>query len=78
MLEKFAQPSRSEPSRGLVWRLWKDPDGYGHTGWLGQFIVVYPDLGLVGIRLRRARRDLDNRDYEFGAFATMLAALARQ
>lgn len=77
-LDTFARPSRADPSRGLVWRLWKDPAGFGHTGWLGQFVVVYPDLGLVGIRLRRARRELDNRDFEFGSFASMLAELQRQ
>jgi CubicO group peptidase (beta-lactamase class C family) len=76
VIQEFAQPgSKLDRHRGLIWRLWYDPRGFGHTGWLGQFIVVYPELGLVGVRLRRARRDLEHAPYEFGQFPALLAAL---
>lgn len=80
VLREFAAPgSKLDRGRGLIFRLWHDPDGFGHTGWLGQFLVVYPDKGLVGVRLRRARdpATFENRKLEFGAFAGMLADLVR-
>ncbi|MHC4957297.1 MAG: serine hydrolase domain-containing protein [Planctomycetota bacterium] len=77
VIGEFAQPgSKLDKHRGLIWRLWDEPNGFGHTGWLGQFIVVYPELGLVGVRLRRARRDLEHAPYSFGAFPALLADLA--
>jgi len=75
VLASFARPGKQK-TRGLIWRLWSDPQGYGHTGWLGQFLVVYPKQRLVGVRLRRARRGLDNRAFGFGAFPARLAEIA--
>ena len=74
----FAKPG-PEKHRGLIWRLYQDPKGHGHTGWLGQFLVVYPKHQLVGVRLRRVKNGtlFDNRAHEFGAFASLLGDLVR-
>ncbi|MEQ8768323.1 MAG: serine hydrolase [Planctomycetota bacterium] len=49
------------PSLGLIW--WRRVDERGapigggvfHTGWLGQYLAVYPDWDLVVVRLTRGR-----------------------
>jgi CubicO group peptidase (beta-lactamase class C family) len=78
-IDRLATPSTTlDPNRGLLWRLYYDPQGnragFGHTGWLGQYLVVYPKWKLVGIRLRRfkSQAETENAEYSFGNFATLL------
>ena len=45
-----------------------------HTGWLGQWLVVLPRSGIVGVRLRRAGTP-DKPELEFGGFLGALRGL---
>ena len=72
-----------QKNQGLLWRLRLGSDGetvkgYYHTGWLGQFLVVYPDANLVGVRLRRWKneRDAEKPAYQLGRFLALMDALA--
>jgi CubicO group peptidase (beta-lactamase class C family) len=72
-----------QADQGLLWRLRLAPDGktvkgYYHTGWLGQFLVVYPEAKLVGVRLRRWKNESDAEKpaYQFGRFPALMDALA--
>lgn len=68
-------------AQGLVWFLRLDPKGavigYGHDGWLGQFLYVYPDRKVVAIRLRQWKDspDLEKPEFGFGGFPSMLEAI---
>jgi CubicO group peptidase (beta-lactamase class C family) len=70
--------------QGLLWMLARDGPGKDvvgcyHTGWLGQWIVVFPKTRTVGVRLRRDKggADAGKPEYEFGSFLQRLAAAAK-
>jgi len=68
------------PDLGLIWRLISGPDdaplGYSHDGSGGQYLVIYPRLGLVGVRLHdMARGDRENDG--FGRFYALLRKLGQ-
>jgi CubicO group peptidase (beta-lactamase class C family) len=70
-----------DKAQGLVWRLRLDPKGkvigFGHDGWLGQFLYIYPERKIVAIRLRQWKDspDLEKPEFEFGGFLSMLEAI---
>lgn len=64
--ELLEQGHPSSPQHGLLWWRWIDKDtgrlkGYYAEGWLGQYLVVLPTHGLVGVRLVH-RHDRYNHD----------------
>lgn len=61
---------------GLIWWRLRNPAGYYHDGWLGQALLVYPQSGLVAVRLR-AWDGSEAPEYDFSGFTAMLAAAAR-
>ncbi|MHC4222658.1 MAG: serine hydrolase domain-containing protein [Planctomycetota bacterium] len=75
-LERLARPATPlKPDQGLLWRLiLEGRKGVYHTGWLGQWLIVYPSEKLVAVRLRRFedQSENDRREYEFGKFASLL------
>lgn len=67
--------------QGLLWMLLREGpgeriDGCFHTGWLGQWIVVFPEKRTLAVRLRRWKneRDAERPEYQFGSFAARVAA----
>lgn len=67
--------------QGLLWMLLRDESGedvvgYYHTGWMGQWIVIYPKAKTVAVRLRRwkSEQDAEKPEYQFGGFAARVAA----
>jgi CubicO group peptidase (beta-lactamase class C family) len=68
-------------TQGLLWQLRLDDAGkvvgYFHTGWLGQWLCIYPGRKLVGVRLRSFKNEADaeRAEYEFGRFQALLEAL---
>ncbi len=70
-----------DKGQGLVWRLRLDAKGavigYGHDGWLGQFLYIYPERKVVAIRLRQWKDspDIEKPEYDFGAFVSLVEAL---
>jgi CubicO group peptidase (beta-lactamase class C family) len=84
-LDKLAEPAtRLKGDQGLLWRLLLDDkgkraEGVYHTGWLGQWLIVYPSEKLVAVRLRRFedQSETDRREYEFGKFVSLLRAAVR-
>jgi len=78
----MSTPGRNSPGRGLLWLLVREPGsdevvGFGHTGWLGQFLYVFPSRGLVGVRLRHGKTQWENdhTPYSFGEFQELCLAL---
>ncbi|MGH7149522.1 MAG: serine hydrolase domain-containing protein, partial [Planctomycetota bacterium] len=67
--------------QGLLWQLRLDEAGkvvgYFHTGWLGQFLYVYPERKLVGVRLRsfKNEEEAEKPEYQFGRFPALLEGL---
>lgn len=82
----FGSPATPlDKAQGLVWRLRLDPKtgaviGYGHDGWLGQFLAIYPERKIVAIRLRQWKDtpDLEKPEYSFGAFFSMVEAASKE
>jgi CubicO group peptidase (beta-lactamase class C family) len=79
-----APDTSASNTQGLLWMLLraesgKDVVGYFHTGWLGQWIVVYPKERTVAVRLRRWKNEQDSEkpEYEFGGFVARVAAALR-
>ena len=74
-----AQGTELSDGQGLLWFRVLDTDGellgVRHDGWLGQHLVVYPEAGLVGVRLRHGRKG-DAREYGLGAFAGLVLGVA--
>jgi CubicO group peptidase (beta-lactamase class C family) len=68
-------------TQGLLWMLRLDDAGkvvgYYHTGWLGQFLCIYPERKLVAVRLRSLKNEADAEriEYEFGRFLALVEAL---
>jgi CubicO group peptidase (beta-lactamase class C family) len=80
-LKLLASPATPlDKAQGLVWRLRFDAKGkaigYGHDGWLGQFLAIYPERRIVAIRLRQWKDspDLEKPEHSFGAFFSMVEA----
>ncbi|HXT00692.1 MAG TPA: serine hydrolase domain-containing protein [Elusimicrobiota bacterium] len=65
------------PSLGLIWDLISGPDGaplgYYHDGSGGQYLVIYPRLGLVAVRLHEMGRG----DGEHDGFGRLYALLRK-
>ncbi|GEM_PF-173253 len=53
--EESFRPLDVMPEHGLLWWLLRDPEGsvfgYWAQGYLGQYLVIYPDKKLVGVRM---------------------------
>jgi len=56
---------------GLVWWRLEEPRGYYHTGYLGQWLVVFPDADVVAVRLR-AWDGGEDPARELGGFLSLL------
>ncbi len=69
-----------DKAQGLVWRLRLDAKGkaigYGHDGWLGQFLAIYPERKVVAVRLRQWKDSPDREKPElaFGSFLSLVEA----
>lgn len=65
------------PNLGLIWNLISGPDdaplGYYHDGSGGQYLVIYPRLGLVAVRLHEMARG----DGEHDGFGRLYALLRK-
>ena len=79
-----APSTPASDEQGLLWMLLRDESGaavvgYFHTGWLGQWIVVYPKERTVAVRLRRWKneQDAERPEFQFGGFARRVAAALR-
>ena len=81
-------PARADiPDYGLLWRLYPGlkestagADGFGGDGWLGQYLVVYPEQRLVAVRLHSVESGNDereNRKCGFVSFREMVFSLVR-
>lgn len=79
-------PARADiPDYGLFWRLYHDRTnsppkvaGFGGDGWLGQYVVVYPEQHLVAVRLHAVESGNDEREnqkYGFSAFRELVSSL---
>ena len=77
--ETSLQPgSRLNPRAGLLWWLIRDDEaivGYRADGYLGQYMVIYPETGLVGVRMVQASPAYDPATDLFGDFAERVRAL---
>ncbi|MCZ6573268.1 MAG: serine hydrolase [Planctomycetota bacterium] len=77
-IETLSTPTKIEKTCGLLWRIAYDRNkqvGVYHTGSLGQFLAIYPEWNLVGVRLRRWKKETADRvEYEFGGFMSLLQA----
>lgn len=72
---------------GLLWRVYPSltestsaAGGFGGDGWLGQYLVVYPEQRLVAVRLHAVESGNDereNRKYGFASFREMVSGLVR-
>lgn len=79
--------SANIPDYGLLWRLYPGQkettaasSGFGGDGWLGQYLVVYPEQHLVAVRLHAAESGNDereNRKYGFPSFGESISALVQ-
>jgi CubicO group peptidase (beta-lactamase class C family) len=76
-----AAATPASETQGLLWMLLRDDAGKDvvgvyHTGWLGQWIVVYPKTKTVAVRLRRWKngQDAEKPEFQFGGFAARVAA----
>lgn len=81
-------PARADlPDYGLYWWLYHDRTnsppkvaGFGGDGWLGQYLVVYPEQHLVAVRLHAVESSNDEREnqkYGFPAFRALVFALTQ-
>ncbi len=52
--------------------------GYAARGYLGQYLVVYPELGLVGVRMVVADESYDNATDGFDNFEERVRALRKR
>jgi CubicO group peptidase (beta-lactamase class C family) len=82
MLSAPATPAST--TQGLLWMLLRDGEagevvGVFHTGWLGQWIAVWPKQHTVAVRLRRwkSEADAERPEFQFGGFASRVAATFR-
>lgn len=64
----------------LWWRIQADARwaGYGGRGYLGQYLTVYPDQGLVAVRMIRSDRHANDPVNDFPAFEKSVRALLPQ
>lgn len=51
--------------------------GCYHTGWLGQWLCIYPARELVAVRLRafKSEAEAERPEYELGRFRALVDAL---
>lgn len=81
-------PARTDiQDYGLLWRVYPSLNestsavgGFGGDGWLGQYLVVYPEQRLVAVRLHAVESGNDereNRKYGFASFREMVSGLVR-
>jgi CubicO group peptidase (beta-lactamase class C family) len=74
IVRRFTAPS-VDPDLGLIWHVIRGPDdvplGYAHDGSGGQYLVIYPRLGVVGVRLHDMNR-WDSEHDGFGRFYALL------
>lgn len=75
-----APATSASSTQGLLWMLLRDESGKEvvgcfHTGWLGQWILIYPKQRTVAVRLRRWKNehDAERPEFEFGGFAARVA-----
>lgn len=81
IVRRFTSPSENA-DLGLIWHLTGEPDGAGpgssgyyHDGAGGQYLVIYPRWGIVGVRLHDIAR---NDEHEgFNRFFSALRAIGR-
>jgi len=83
-IERLSTPSSIEKGRGLILDVYyqegeDESVGFGHTGWLGQYLAVYPRWKLVGVRMRRFKNEAEtgNAAFELGSFVQRLAHLVK-
>src|SRR6185503_8743778 len=71
-IREMARPaSPAAPEMGLVWHLIRDPAtnepiGYQHTGSQGQMLLIFPDAGLVIVRMLTLKGEGWGDEYEIG------------
>ncbi len=81
-------PARADiPGYGLLWRLYPGikgsaaaAGGFGGDGWLGQYLIIYPEQRLVAVRLHSieyANDESENRKCGFPAFQELVAAMVQ-
>ncbi len=76
--ESFAPGSELARSVGLLWWLIREDDevvGVRADGYLGQYLVIYPDQGLVGVRMIEGSAGYDEARDGFTAFQEMVRTL---
>lgn len=57
------------------------PAGFGADGWLGQYLIVYPEWRLVAVRLHgieRGNNDSENRKYGMRSFRELVTGLVKK
>ncbi len=80
--ESVSPGSEHNPSAGLLWWLIRDEDDGGGvvgalaSGFLGQYLVIYPEERLVGVRMIEGGADYDPDRDGFGDFARLVRTLA--
>ncbi|HSK18457.1 MAG TPA: serine hydrolase [Longimicrobiales bacterium] len=68
------------PRAGMLWWLIREKEdivGYRADGYLGQYVVIYPESGLVAVRMVMSSPAYDPATDLFGDFAERVRALAR-
>jgi CubicO group peptidase (beta-lactamase class C family) len=77
-IKESTRPAREGAPNGYLW--WVHDDGFRADGWLGQYLVVYPKLGLVGVRQHREPEggadEQENEAHGFKEFPALARELA--
>jgi CubicO group peptidase (beta-lactamase class C family) len=63
-IAQMQQPAKSAQWMGLLTWLLRDDtaEGWNFNGWLGQYLVVYPRAGVIGVRQRRQPKNVTDND----------------
>ena len=76
-------PTQKNQEYGLLWWLIRDKSevvGYYVQGWLDQHLVIYPDMKVVAVRMRRGLQepsDSENNAYGLMSFPRMIRDLVK-
>jgi CubicO group peptidase (beta-lactamase class C family) len=77
-IDEATHPAREGAPAGYLW--WVQSGGFGADGWLGQYLVVYPKVGLVGVRQHREPEggadETENEAFGFKEFPALVRELA--
>ena len=77
--EESFRPLDLMPDHGLLWWLLRDSEGnvigYWAQGFLGQYLVIYPEKRLVGVRMIAYFDGYDPQKHTFGRFPQLLYRL---